>query len=962
MTGLRPTPRSATIVCLTAVLVVGVAMLASLAQAPGSAVAAPLPRVIDSGYSVTYVVRSCTSYEAVLANKARNNIQESLRDLGPDFVSTGAYPSTSTLVSAQIEDSAPTQAAGCSPLTEPWRLTLGQGIRGGTPGTLNLSTVTSPDAVDVVTIPAGVPELDSTGQPTSRTVESAVTVNVTQAEAQRLNTGGALWVQGGTPTAPLNNRQEEFGFASLRCANDALNGDNVEQIGWPSGVRHVFCYTFLVTPPPESATITVTKRLAPGTPGSGSFLFEGDNDSSNISYEDTDGNGVNDFRLAGVTDGRPQSKTFVRGATRSDEGDLPWTFAEQSQPSWELVGPPVCTSQNGQSTFAVNGPRVAVTLSPGDNVVCTYTNRIDLPSSAALYKRTIGGVGTFGFAGTGPGLDTSTTVTTTEDGVPVPFFASDTLEAGSYTVTETLPAATSAGSWELTQIVCANDLDQLTDYTPDIVADGRARTVEFTVAQGRTSTCLFTDTFTPTTGSLTVGKVTVNGDAFRTAIGDDPAFTLQVFPVQGDEPVDFDGTTFEQSVPVLQDGTPVTVTPPLTKGTGPPDTSAGLPTGSAEEPALYEVREIVPIALLQGRWVPGDFRCADGDGDVVEPLATDRAQHSIRVALTYDQPDLTCTVTNTWVQNSALLVEKTATTDQTLRPGAAELVLSCDQDLDLDGDGQLDGPFDDPFAVAPGEASGATGQLLPADTTCTLTEEDTGAASQVQVSTTYQVSDVTDPDNPVRLPELDGRTEYTVPSGKVYLVQVTNRYTASPTITVIKNATSDTSLRPDPVTVTLACGGAPARDLTLAPGSATGRIGPVTVSPGTTCSIDESAGGQASGVTWQISDLTVDGLDLTPPPTPPAAGDPLTLTLPSLPAGATVTVTITNGYDRAVSPSPTPSTETPTAPPTPTPTKTNSTPTDSLASTGAPAGLVPLALAGVVLLSAGGLALSRRRT
>ena len=49
-----------------------------LVVAPGSAVAA------GSGYFVTFVARSCPSYSDVFANRARNDIQESLVDLGPD--------------------------------------------------------------------------------------------------------------------------------------------------------------------------------------------------------------------------------------------------------------------------------------------------------------------------------------------------------------------------------------------------------------------------------------------------------------------------------------------------------------------------------------------------------------------------------------------------------------------------------------------------------------------------------------------------------------------------------------------------------------------------------------------------------------------------------------------------------------------------------------------------------------
>jgi hypothetical protein len=952
------------------VLLVGFAWLVPTTT-PERAVAAPLPTAIDSGYSVTYVVRSCTSYEAILANKARNNIQESLRDLGPDFVSPGAYTDTTALVSAQVEDNAPTQDAGCSPFPEPWRFTLGQGLRGGSSTSLNLSTVTRPDAVDVVAQPGSIPELNDQGQDTGRDVESAVTVNVTTAQAQRLNTGGALWVQGGTPAAPLNNQEEEYGFASLRCANDALNGDNVEQVGWPSGVKHVFCYTFLVTPPPESATVTVTKQLAAGSPGSGSFLYEGDNDSSNISYEDTDGNGVNDFRLDNVTAAQPRSESFVRGATRPEEGDLPWTFAEQPQEGWALVGgAPTCTSDDQTSTFDIDGPHVAVTLGAGDNVLCTYVNEPDLPSSAALYKQTLGGVGTFAFAGTGPGLDESTTVTTTQEGQAEPFFTSDELEAGDYTVTETLPAPTPEGSWELTQVLCENDLDQLTDYTEDIESTGLDRTLQFTVAQGRTSTCLFTDTFTPTTGSLTLGKVTVNGDGFRETVGEDPAFTLQAFPVAEGEPVDFDGTTFEEPVPVPEDGTPVEVTPPLTQGDGPPDTSGGLPVGSPDEPAFYVLRELVPVALLQGRWEPTGVTCVDGDGDAADFVVIDDSQNAILVALTYDQPDLTCAAENTWIPNSALIVEKTATDNETLRPDSVEMVLSCDQDLDVDGDGDLDPAFDDPFTVAPGQTAGGTGQLLPADTTCTLDEDDTGAAPQVQVTTTYRVSDITDPENPIRLPELDDQTTYTIPEGKVYRVDVLNEYAAYPTISVLKQATSDTSLRPADVTVSLTCDDDTAEDLTLAAGDRSAVIGPVVLQPGTACTVAEPAGGQADGVTWRISDITVDGIDPEPAAEPPAAGDPLTLELPPLTSGTAVTVTITNAYEPPVGPTPTPSpTLTPSPAPTPEPPSTtdpssgsSSSSTASLAETGASQLLTRLAALGGLLATVGaGLIIGNRR-
>ena len=43
---------------------------------------------------VTYAARSCPSYTDVFANLARNNIQESLRDLGPDTPYVNGEPIT----------------------------------------------------------------------------------------------------------------------------------------------------------------------------------------------------------------------------------------------------------------------------------------------------------------------------------------------------------------------------------------------------------------------------------------------------------------------------------------------------------------------------------------------------------------------------------------------------------------------------------------------------------------------------------------------------------------------------------------------------------------------------------------------------------------------------------------------------------------------------------------------------
>ncbi len=77
-----------------------------------------------SGYYVTFVARSCPSYSDVFANKARNDVMESLKDLGPD----SPYVGTTALVGPQYEDLAP--QGDCKPLVG-WRFTLGTGYAPG---------------------------------------------------------------------------------------------------------------------------------------------------------------------------------------------------------------------------------------------------------------------------------------------------------------------------------------------------------------------------------------------------------------------------------------------------------------------------------------------------------------------------------------------------------------------------------------------------------------------------------------------------------------------------------------------------------------------------------------------------------------------------------------------------------------------------------------------------------------
>jgi hypothetical protein len=103
-------------------------------------------RAAGSGYYVTFVARACPEYTDTFANKARNDIQESLKDLGSD----SPYNTVATLVNPVTESLAPQNV--CSSLPD-WRFTLGTGYRSramtGPWG--SLSKVTDPYSHSIIT-------------------------------------------------------------------------------------------------------------------------------------------------------------------------------------------------------------------------------------------------------------------------------------------------------------------------------------------------------------------------------------------------------------------------------------------------------------------------------------------------------------------------------------------------------------------------------------------------------------------------------------------------------------------------------------------------------------------------------------------------------------------------------------------------------------------------------------------
>jgi Domain of unknown function DUF11 len=462
---------------LVALLAVCVALVM-----PGAA------RADGSGYYVTFVARSCPTYTDIFANKARNDIQESLKDLGPD----SPYNTVNALVNPVTESLAPQTA--CSALSD-WRFTLGTGYqsRAVTGPWGSLSKVTDPFSSSIVTQDSTPLYDQHHSQIGDLQIAGATTIELTDAERQQASTQSQLWAQGGTPDDPVlaqtypgppsstpENPAPTYGFGALRCATDAVNGDNVEYIYFPAGVTHVFCYALYVVPPPTSGTITIKKDVVGAPAGENpSFSFNG-----SVSFD------PNGFKLA-----NGQSQDFYRA------GGNTWDVTESSVESFRLTSVH-CTATApggvpGSSTTRVDGATTSIHLVADEHVTCVYTNTYQPPSGGlTIYKVTHGGIGTFDYEVTpdGGGAGHHTVATTTEPLIPVTASpALQDLAPGRYTITERSPS-TDQGRWHTVRVRCDGALRR----------PGRA--VHVTIVSGHTSNCVFINLFVPA-GSISLSKI-----------------------------------------------------------------------------------------------------------------------------------------------------------------------------------------------------------------------------------------------------------------------------------------------------------------------------------------------------------------------------------------------------------------------------------------------------------------------
>jgi hypothetical protein len=453
--------------------------LAAIATAIGAlgGLGLPAPALATHTKLLTVAARVCPSFASITANTARNNIMESLEDLGVD----SPYKPVGSIPKVMDPDVEARVQPDCQPLAN-WNFTLGKGYKtravSGSFG--SLSIVTDPIFRTVATQDS-VPLLSDLSVDTGRTIQGATTIELTDAEVAQAN-NSSLWVQGGTQTAPVAD-PDTYAFGALRCATDNVNGDNVEYVAYPTGKNHVFCFAYYVSPAPTAGTIKVVKTVTPDTVPAQDFPFQGD-----VSYAE---GGAFTINAGGKKTG---SASFIRAGGRS------WSFRE-IVPAGFVLSSLTCSSQNGTSTSTITAPSASVALAAGDTVTCTFANAPappePPPGGLIIRKVTRGALGTFPFSVTGK-ADAHLEATTTEEDVAAEAQpkGSPRFPPGDYRIEEELPS-TAKGDWKLSSVFCNTAEKEIVDGTA----------VHFTVPKAG-GVCTFTNKFTPA-GSIKLHKATV---------------------------------------------------------------------------------------------------------------------------------------------------------------------------------------------------------------------------------------------------------------------------------------------------------------------------------------------------------------------------------------------------------------------------------------------------------------------
>ncbi|MGC9668051.1 hypothetical protein ACNTMW_16030 [Planosporangium sp. 12N6] len=396
---------------------------------------APAPEATSSAtrYQVTFVARSCPSYEALTAGQGPGDDAETLGRPGHASPYLPGQP-----VDPAVEDDLD---SGCTDLPG-WRFALGSGHE----RTGRLSTVTGRP---VSTPPTGdsTARLDATGRDTGGLLAGAVTVTLSD-EQVGLAVHRQLWVQGGTPDKPVG---DGYAFGVLRCAIDGRTAGNVQWLAFPSGVRHVFCYAYYVRGAPQSGTVTV--RLRTTRPVGYAQRVSFASGLSNL--------GDGGFALA--SSGEPVEASFTR-----PPGKAAYPIRPRVPEGWRLAAAACDATRSdgrkvsGRATVDPATGAASVSVVAGETVVCTYTLEPPAPPPGlALAVYSPGTGGTFGItlagaAGSPAGGAGSRTLTATTgaDGPAAATGADLTaLTPGRYTATVTPPTG-QADQWTLMGALC----------------------------------------------------------------------------------------------------------------------------------------------------------------------------------------------------------------------------------------------------------------------------------------------------------------------------------------------------------------------------------------------------------------------------------------------------------------------------------------------------------------------------
>jgi hypothetical protein len=247
-------------------------------------------------------------------------------------------------------------------------------------------------------------------------------------------------------------------------------------------------------------------------------------------------------------------------------------------------------------------------------VTCTYVNERARSGPLSLNKETAGGVGgPFQFRVDVPdGQLLEYTVTTDTENTPTVVVSVPSGPQGRYTVTETLPPPSAAGTWSVDRVEC----------TPTQVEQSSDRTVVVVdIPPGDApGTCTYHNRFTPG-GKIVINKQTLGG------------FGTTYFEVEPSRNPQAPGT----ALPVAQ----FTRARLRAETTQAGQTVTAIPVeGSLENIPLgdYVVTEILPTSP-GGTWSFQSVTC--------DPLVPLRAEgFSEIITLTPERPQVTCTVVN----------------------------------------------------------------------------------------------------------------------------------------------------------------------------------------------------------------------------------------------------------------------------------------------------------------------------